>query len=94
MPPWWLEDIGAGLLLSPKAVAASFCFEDAAVIGQPTEIGAAVTLGIACRHLDIPLDADGYDAGRDCKNDDCVVARTVSFEMVLVPGITDLRNTV
>jgi hypothetical protein len=33
--------------------------------------------------VDIPLEATGYDAGRDCKNDDCVVARIGSFEKVL-----------
>lgn len=34
-------------------------------------------------YVDIPLDAAGYDAARDCRNDNCVVARIVSFTQVL-----------
>jgi hypothetical protein len=34
-------------------------------------------------YVDIPLTAQTYDAARDCKNDDCVVARTDQFVRVL-----------
>ncbi|MDN5925387.1 MAG: S1/P1 nuclease, partial [Xanthomonadales bacterium] len=34
-------------------------------------------------YVDIPLHADAYDAARDCRHDDCVVAKLVSFTRVL-----------
>jgi hypothetical protein len=37
----------------------------------------------AWHYVDIPLDASGYKAARDCPNDDCVVARIELFAAVL-----------
>lgn len=34
-------------------------------------------------YVDIPLDATGYDAARDCRDDNCVVAKIVSFTHLL-----------
>lgn len=34
-------------------------------------------------YVDIPLDASGYDAARDCRNNNCAVARIVSFSHLL-----------
>lgn len=34
-------------------------------------------------YVDIPLHATGYDAARDCHNDDCAVAKIVSFTHLL-----------
>jgi hypothetical protein len=38
--------------------------------------------------VDIPLDANSYDPARDCKNDDCVIARIVRFEKILADTST------
>lgn len=34
-------------------------------------------------YVDIPLDAAGYDAARDCRDDDCAVVKLVSFTHLL-----------
>ena len=41
-------------------------------------------------YVDIPISADGYDAARDCKGDDCIVAQ-INKEIAIVKDTTLLR---